>query len=511
MLLFVPLALLVVTFLALVAGNWLERGFRSNWLLALGGSAAAWLSLLVLRLQLPLSFSFPTWWAGDSQVFSSSFVLDEVSWPLAFALCSLVLAGHLGQVRQAMSAGWRSWASGLALASASLLAVLAGDLITLVFTWTLLDVLLFALLLSHLPHGEQRRAALFALPLHLASTFILLSAWTLSFYGSELNTILVFLAAGLRLGFLAPSRIFANHSELRQDFATLLRLAPLPPTLVLLARLQPLAEPARSILLFSILLPAVYAAIQWFRARDGEQKLAYWELGLAGLAGAAALLGDVRAVLAFGLALLLGGGMLVAVQNPGRLRTPLAGLGSLLLCGLPFTASSWASGIYANPSSPLPFIFLLVQALLLAGWVRIAASSHPEPMPPEPWMRAIQSLGLILLPAVYIVFGLGLLPSFAVDPSVVPWWPAVAVLVLAALVTVVARRRMLTLPARYASISDSVFSMRWFSIVESWFERATSWALHFINRLLEGQAGVLWAILLIALLLSLVAQYVVAG
>src|SRR3990172_1521094 len=126
MLLFLPVAILLVTLLALGLSN-LQRGFRSNWLLALGGSSLAWVSLLFLRLQLPLSASFSFWWVGEGLEYSETFILDDVSWPLAFAVSSLLVALLLGRVREAMAAPWFAWGPALAIGAASLLALPAGD------------------------------------------------------------------------------------------------------------------------------------------------------------------------------------------------------------------------------------------------------------------------------------------------------------------------------------------------------------------------------------------------
>jgi hypothetical protein len=55
-------------------------------------------------------------------------------------------------------------------------------------------------------------------------------------------------------------------------------------------------------------------------------------------------------------------------------------------------------------------------------------------------------------------------------------------------------------------VIDEIFSLRWFFNSFSWVYNAVGQALASLNSLLEGEGGVLWALLLVALLVSLVAQ-----
>jgi hypothetical protein len=503
MLLFLPVAILVLT-CATLGASVLQSEFRSSWLVALAGAALAWISLLYLRLQLPLTLTFPAWGAGELE-YSATFVLDGFSWPLAFAISSLLVAALLGGVRSAVMASWVTWAPGILLTSACLLASLSGDPVTFLFTWTLMDVVGIALHLSELRRADERRPVLQHIPILLLGSFFLLAAWMFSFYGRELASVFVFISASLRLGLWSPP-IRVGSPEMQGEPSPVLRLAPLAASLPLLLRADSIAEPARSILMLLVLLPAVYASGRWLLTR-GKSEGPLWELGQASMVAAAALGGQGQAALAFSLVLLLGQGLLPIVQQAPRFRFLIAVLALMLLSGLPFTAGILGSGIYAKWTSPLVFAFLPIQAALLAGWLLRAVHAPAEPLPAEPWMRSIQWLGYATLPLVFILLGIGLLPSLAGGDPAFAWWAAVVTLVAAAFLSFVFRSGKRQLHPRAELAFGWVFSMRWLRILVARLAEGLRWMLNLLSGLLEGPAGVLWALLFMALLLSLAGQY----
>jgi hypothetical protein len=503
MLLFLPVAFLVLT-LAILGATAFQSGFRSSWLVALAGAALAWITLLYLRLQLPVTLSLAAWGAGEME-YSATFVLDGFSWPVSFAISSLLVAALLGRVRSAVMASWVTWAPGIAIACACLLASLSGDPVTFLFTWTLVDVIGLALTLTQVRRAEERSLVLQQIPILLLGSFFLLAAWMFSFYGRELASVLIFVSGSLRLGLWSPG-IKVGSPVIQGDPSSFMRLAPLAAGLPVLLRADSISEPARSTLMLLVLLPAAYASGRWLLTaqRSGGP---LWELGQASLVAAAALGGQGQAALAFSLMLLFGQGILPVAQQAPRFRFLIAALAFILLSGLPFTSASLGSGMYINWASPFVFAFLPIQAALLAGWLLRAVNSPAEPLAPEPWMRSIQWLGHVTLPLIFVFLGIGLLPSLAGEDPALAWWPAVATLVGAACLSFVFRSGKRQLHPRAEIAFGWVFSLRWLRILVDQLADGLRWSLNFLSGLLEGPAGVLWALLFMALLLSLAGQY----
>ncbi|MCL5428594.1 MAG: hypothetical protein M1347_02165 [Chloroflexi bacterium] len=510
MLLFLPLIIFGATLVALLAGNLFQRNFRSSWLLSVSGAALSFLALLFLRLRLPLSLSFSAWWAGEGLFSSSSFLLDGVAWLFAYILSGLVLAFFLIQVHEAVSQQWLTWASSLALAAASLLAVFSGDLLTWAFFWVLVDAMATLSVFRQFTKPEERIAALAFLPANISATFLLLAAWILSAPPGQVANLLVLLSAALRLGIFALRHSGSGITK-GSNPSFSLRLISITSVLVLLARPLAIEGFALIAVLVLLLLPGLNSAVRFLQPKQGMETTGYFEYGFATLVLAAASLGRPTAAVAFGLALMVGRSLLLLVQNAGRFRWPVIILSAFLLSSLPFSPTISANEFYG--SSSIAFAFFPIHATLLAGWLRHARAQAPEEALAEPWMRTMRMLGLVLLPVTVLLFGFGLAPSFSTEATDFSFWPAIVVLIIAALFFIASEktRPPQVVPPIYASAIATIFSLRWLEASFVWTLRALAWLLNVVSRVLEGQAGVLWALLVIALLLSLASQFALAG
>jgi hypothetical protein len=119
----------------------------------------------------------------------------------------------------------------------------------------------------------------------------------------------------------------------------------------------------------------------------------------------------------------------------------------------------------------------------------------------ERWVWLIYPLGLILLPITHFLIGLWTVPSLKSVPPA-GWFMGL----LACIFALLGMYWMFRNPgSRLAALSlvESVFSLRWFyqglSVLLDAFEQL----LDFLTAVLEGDGGVLWGILLLALLLTL--------
>ena len=511
MALFLPVFILLLSLLALATGNRFGRGFRSNWVVATGGALLSWLSLLFLRFRLPFSLSFSSWWSGQGLVFSSSWRLDEVSWPLASAMSSLLLSAFLSAVRQAMSASWQTWAPGLALTAAALLSALSSDLLTFAFTWVLLDVLVSAIQIDQFSKAEEKRGSLFQVSVNLVGIFLLLAAWALSTSAPELSKGLVIFSAALRLGIFTASRFAPKSNRLRKDIELLLLLSPLAASLALLAHAEGLSGQTANLILWLAFLPASYAAFKAIFAAPGKRGHLYWVLGQAALAVVAAVSGASMATLVLSLALLFGGAMLSLRPKVGYARVPLIVVGGFALSSLPFTPTYFTSEFFVSPSSVFVYIFLPIQALLLLAWLRQIWLGEEVEEPSEPWAHAILNTSVYMLPILFILLGVGFAPSLSPRNLQLILWPGALNVILTGLFALALRLPAPKLSSRVAGALEAFFSLSWLIRAGEILFRTIQWLLRFVNRLLEGEAGVLWALLLIALLLSLVAQYGLAG
>jgi hypothetical protein len=139
---------------------------------------------------------------------------------------------------------------------------------------------------------------------------------------------------------------------------------------------------------------------------------------------------------------------------------------------------------------------------LLAGYVRFALASRQALSDLRPWANVAYLLGVLLLPLTHLILGwwLGLISIES------PWWPGITSLGIAVILIVLSRRRFgrfSDLAFRLGNFLKSIFSFGWlykpvliiFQVLDQIFMT--------ITQVLEGEGGVLWALLIMILLISI--------
>jgi hypothetical protein len=408
-----------------------------------------------------------------------------------------------------------SWAGTLILCAAGVASVSAGNPLTLVLVWAVIDLIELVIMLRSTEGEKQSEGVVVAFSARLSGIGLALWAGTVSSSLSDFQSsttqsgILLILAASLRLGVLPLHLPYRQENILRRGFGTTLRLVSAASSLVLLARIpsSAIASPLVPYLLILSALAALYAGWMWLRASDELTGRPFWILGMAALAVATALRGNPIGSAAWGIALVLGGGILFLYSARQRSLLWLPFLTLLGLSALPFsvTASGWQSGI--SSISPLFWIILLpAQALLLAGFMRHALHPGESSLESQPrWVQVIYPLGLFIPLAALLVLGVWGWDGAA---AIGLWWVALIVIALAAGLVALALTVLPRLgPGRGGTGQwgdilhlNSLYRVVW----------AVYRALGQISRLatdtLEGDGGMLWSFLLLALLVSVFAS-----
>lgn len=518
MLILLPLLLLILTALALVILRLARPNFKYSWLIASGGAILALIAVFLWQLRLPQTLALPAWQLQAFFYYSPTWLADSVSWPYALSLTALALAIILTSVVRT-NVNPMAWARTFMLTALGLLAVTAENPLALVLAWTALDLTELVTTLLSVEGESQSEGVVVAFAARLAGTGLVIWASILSVTsGTSLSFINVparagiyfLLAAGLRLGVLPLHLPYRHENTLRRGFGSSLRLVSAASSLVLLARIPASAVNASltPYLLTLAALAALYAGWMWIRASDELTGRPYWMLGMASLAVAASLRANPTGSIAWGIALLLGGGYLFL--NSARQRS-LIWLSLFALWGLtalPFslTASGWTMrSTYSGGmqiSALFWILFLPAQALLLAGFFRHSSNVGETSLESQlPWVKVIYPLGLLLLPLSQVLLGLW---GWEGARQVGIWWAALTALVLSAGLAWLAIKVLtrLTIPGA---------TSRWGDVLRlNWLYRA-AWAIYrslgqvsqVITSTLEGDGGVIWSFILLLLALSL--------
>jgi hypothetical protein len=534
-LVFSTLALMLVAPLGILVVQMLRPGSAWGWRAAVGSAFLAWGLVIALRFLIgneagTLAIPLQAWTITPDFSFTTMLLIDHFSWPFGAALLTLVLAVLLTAVMRPSPFSGQTWSGSLWLGGLALVAIWAGNPITLLLAWVALDILEGLILHYQVLQSKVREGISAALAARFSGVAVLILAilttrsqgLSLTFENipESVNPYLL-LAAGLRLGVLPLQMPFLSEPRLRRGVGTVLRLAPAISSLTLLVRTAQVPAPER--LLLPLLafsgLSALYSGIAWLTAEDELAGRAFWILGMAALSVGSAVRGDPAGSLAWGLAMLYAGAQLFLYSERFRWLDRLMFLGVIGCSGLPFTPSWAGTRLLVSGSGPgaIPLILIDVMlffghVLLILGYVRHFWRAVPPQQGFDPWSRLVYPAGLLFLPASHwIFFFWGEIPAWQTAPLAM-WWTPFAATGLVGVAWYLNRGDPLLLPQETgfrgglswgASFWGRVLSLDWLYRALFFLYRQVGRALSSMARLLEGDGGLLWALLLLLFLFSL--------
>lgn len=530
-----PLLLILIYLLEalalLVLQRWRLRR-RYLWLVVVLPALLVWLLALIVPASAPATLILGTW--EPTEIFHATPALqfDQPAWVYCVLVASLVLAATLtSAVREEFSASHalRSWSLSYLLGAFSLLSLLSGNLLTLIMLWLLLDLTELIVWISNAESGAEAEKIIINLSLQLAGGLLAAAAqgifqpvsWQDFTQLPAAATLLVQAAAFFRLGIWPLTSEGPGESRLPSHLRLLTTLVPLSPTLLLIARTAGSLQaefvsstPVWTVFPLALLLSALISIGLWVGRAQMPLQTPVWVSGLSALTLLAAFWGWSQASLNWGLILIgIGGTLQLFTHRPKGLRW-FGGLLALALTALPFTPA-WAGLRLLDWTNPLSSsLLLLIQGLLLAGVVKHIQQEGGGSIS-ERLASMVYALGLLLPTAC--LFWLAFPPMVAEWPSWVSSVVALAIPASAGGMLLWSRHpiRISRRPKKQqtaegkapSSPSPRLLIPYHFLFQVFWrLYLAFRWIASWTNRLLEGPAGLLWALLLTALLASLLSQ-----
>ncbi len=491
--------------------------FRFAWLIAVGATFVAWMTVLFWRSQLPLSISFGPWVSTSLIASSPMLAADQFSWLYALSLATLAFATLLTATVREGFPDSGMLAVSIGVCGLGLLAVTAGNPLSLALIWAALDLTELVAMLSSAAGRASSERVVTAFAVHAAAIVLLMLAQVRgSTAGKPIDFssvtpeagILFLAAAGLRLGVLPLHLPYMMGSARRRGIGTSIRLSSAAASLVLLSRVP--ASSISSLLAVVILVlsaaGALYASWMWLRAPDELAGRPYWIIGLAGLALFSGLRGNPAGAAGWGVALILAGAVLFLSSAQQVWLNRLLFLGVWEISALPFSISAAGgvgSGGFVDWGLP---VFVLAQAFLMAGFVRhvLRPASRTSLQSQPAWARSVYPAGIGLLLVVPLILGLWGWDGALQFGSLLVSIPA-AVLTLG-LVWAVPRLPVLNpIPAHWLQPAtglrlDAVYQgllglYRWLGGITQT-----------ITDVLEGESGLMWTLLFLVLFIVLIVQ-----
>ena len=520
MLILITVAILLVTALVLLVLQVTAPNFRYNWLIATGGALLGWISVFVWQTQMPLALQFPAW--QPELLFSQSptFVGDGIAWTYTLSLATLCLAIIITAVARIGFPRPINWMGTLILTALGILAVLADNPLTLVLIWAAIDIseLIAQMRVVDDPRMSERTVISFAsraagiLVLLWADMVSVANGQVLDFRAAPPQAgLYLLLAAGLRIGVLPLHLPYSGDSTLRRGFGTGLRMISAASSLILLARIpsSSLASPLTPYLVIIVTLAAVFGGWQWLRAPDELTGRPFWMIGMGSLAIAAALRANPVGAAAWGCGLILAGGALFLSSEPNKWLTRALLIGAWGISALPFslTATGWQSGA---PGSLLGWLALppliAAHAMIVAGFVRhsLRTTTRVSSEDQHIWARNVYPIGISLLLLTTILLGVFGWPGTLQFGNL--FVGVLAAFLTAGLVWLSPRVRVLN-PVRAHWVRPTNASwLEWgYGILWNIY-RQLGRVSNVISNVLEGESGIMWTLLFLALFISFFAQ-----
>jgi hypothetical protein len=513
MLILISCLLLFITAATLVILQVTRPNNRYTWLIAIGGATLALLSVFMWPAQMPFDLVLPAWQPSTLFVNPVQFHAGRLLWPLALSTTVLTLAILLTSITRSAAANSFTWAGTLALGAVGILAITANNPLTLLLIWGALDLTELVTQLSSVEGPANNEKVVISFSMRVLGIGLLLWANIVSIaqgIAFDFETIApasgIFLvaAAGLRLGVFPLHLPYSSESILKRGIGTALRLISAISSLVLLAHVpaEGTNSAATPLLMGLAVIAALYGGWMWLRAPDELIGRPYWVIGIAALSVISALSGNPLGAVAWGCALILVGGalFLASIQQEWINRALLVGVWSISTLPFSLTASAWLG----NLRFFTPFV-IASQALLTAGFIRhTLRPAGRETADSQPgWVNRIYPVGIILLVIFQLLLGM---TGWDGARQIGAWLLALVVaIVTSGLVWAMPRFRIFN-PIRAhwigpATSGSNIISNSLWGIYRI-FERISG----AITAALEGEGGVMWTLLFLALFISLLTQ-----
>jgi hypothetical protein len=514
------LPILILLLGALLMSIVRNRPERILWALTSGTALLSWIVSLVLVTSIPDVISLSVW--KPTALFASRLELhlDPVGWFFLYGTSTLMVSVAFTQATQSETTTPFHRAVMLSYPAIAMIAMLAGNLLTVAMSWALVDILTLIFLIRM--QNDRKSTSRLFIRIAFDGGGILLVLMAALLNGAEGGTsslstpmtsstaaIFIVLAVLLRLGLLLPHITLQPMMNLQRQLGTLLRLLPPVTALSVLARMLNIGVPIETLFWLRIAggLGLIIGGLRWAIHIDREAARPFLLLGISGLGVlAAGLTHEIGGapITAAGGVLLLSGAVFYLAEIFAPPHRAWVGLAALFLAGMPGTptgviSAALATGLFDTTSVAVTFVGVIGLVLLTTGGIRhIFMPSTPWPTG-ESLVRVVYGLGLLL--PILVGFGLGLrMPgSVSLEASIV-----FVITIALSLISVFLVRQFPEGSAfRWGRVFEWLDTDPLYRIL-SRISRVVVSLFRMIGELLEGEGAMLWMIVI--LLIVILAQ-----
>jgi hypothetical protein len=524
MIILIPAAILIICGLAIIFLQQTNIKIGYWWFLAVGASLSAAIVTLVFHWRPVLPFILENKGLVQNANLQIALQIDLFSFPYALSLLTLgfvVVLTDLGRIREHESHS-ATWGVMLIILATGYLAISSISPLMIIFAWTIIDIIEMIFIVQRFEKQKMIQDSIFAFAARIAGTMLVVVAAVYSrSLGQDLNLshvlppvgVFLLLAAGLRLGVI-PLQLTYGETGSQRGLDTIVRLVGPASSLVLLGRLPvPFILPEWGPwLLFLLSITMLYSSFMWLTAEDEIIGRPYWIITLSAFAIGCAVRSQPSASIGWGIGLILSGGILFLYSSRKIQLIFFPLLGFLGISGLAFTplASSW-QGYFSPNFDGSSFVFIISHMILVVGYLKHAFKSAESYDDLARWAQVLLPVGLLILAIVEWFLGVfgwpgsfspgnWLLSSLATVLAILIYFGAAH---LKERLSILSNQFILRMGKTALSFITSLLSLNWLVRAGLFIYQILQRIVTSLSLILEGEGGILWAMLLLVLVITL--------
>ena len=524
MIILLPAVLLLIAGLAIYILHQTTIKVGYSWFLAIGAARASLVTTLAFHWIPTIPFVLDSKILTQNTNLQLILQIDLFSFPYALSLVALgfvIILTDLGRMQENAN-HTLSWAAMLIIVGTGYLAIISISPLMIIFSWTIIDLFEMVLIVRTLEDKHQIRESVLAFTARVGGTMLVVVA---SIYSRSLGQALTFshvlpgvgifllMAVGLRLGVI-PLNLPYSETGTGRGVGTLIRLVSPASSLVILSRLPApvILSSWGTWLLFFLCISMLYSSFMWLTAENEIVGRPFWIITISAFAIGCAIHSQPSASIGWGVALILSGGILFLYSSRKIQLLFLPLLGLIGISGLPFTptASSWQAWLLPH-FDIVSFIFLITHIITFIGYLRHTFRTGGSFDGLARWAQVLFPVGLVILSICEWFLGV-----FGWPGSFTPglWLPSLLINGLAILIYFGYDRFLERLPIfrnqliiefgrKVFSFITSILSFNWLIQLGLFLYGVLQRIIASLTLILEGEGGILWALLLLTLIISL--------
>jgi hypothetical protein len=513
MVIFVPGLVLITSALVVYFSSRQTDDPRRNWLITSISTAIIWLFLVAMRFQLPQTITQLLFQESAFSAFSFEWQLDGIAWSLSFGFLSYLLITNLSQVKNISEKDSNYWIINSVWAILALLAALAANLLALIFVWFFATI--FSVYVQTKARNHLREYKNWEIGISVDFIAIAILVWTWLIIGSnnlvfnENTAYIILFIVLFRSGILPlQTRVYSEkNGGSHQRFGFIAKLFI---SLAIIPKLGISSNNPAPLLLSLGLLALLVLVFLWERQSEFQESIPLFSGFTSSLAILFAAYGESNASLHWIIVLLLVSGLLPIFQHISVYKLGIYALGIWIFTPLPISPNFLSGAFIGIAHNVIVLIYLISLALIISGWLNKSQALNPVPARIQSWQRTVFSSSIFMAIALLLVLPFGLLPIAYQNVQPVPIW---FILLLGVTAAGIYLAKLLSRPIIMSAtnIFSKLISLEW---QMSWLIKVaeiSSNLIGFFTRLLEGNAGLLWAMLIVLLFLSLIGQSSLGG